>query len=312
MSESPSRASAKLSAWLASDARGVAITGASGWVGRAMVHAALEAGCRHLRLFGSRAGSVAVANQTLRLEPLHNEASLGAGEWIVVHLAVAGADRFPELEERRLANDAMMASALALAETGKIRRLVSASSGAVYARAQADADRQAYNELKRRQEEVVQAWAAHAGVPLLIPRIFNLGGPYMNHAQRYALGGMIQQARGDGVIRIQARRPVLRSYVHVLEFARLTFELALNTTAPLTFDTAGAQTVEMADLALAVGRALGMAGLEIQRPALEHEETDLYVGDGRLYHAALGGEPLGLDAIIRDTAAWLNGGLAGG
>lgn len=305
MSESPGHASVNSSAWLSGGGKGVAVTGASGWVGRAIVQAALEAGCGTLRLFGSTAGAIAVGGRSLPLEPLGGAPPLGGGEWILVHLAVAGADRFADPAERRAANDAMLASALALARTGALRRFVHASSGAVYAEPQADPDREAYNALKRDQEEAVRAWADRAGAPLLVPRIFNLGGPYMNHAGRYALGSMIRQARTDGVIRIQARRPVLRSYVHVLEFARLSLALALDAAPSLTFDTAGAAVVEMADLARAVGRVLGVEGLTIERAPMETGEEDRYVGDGAVYRAALGGAPIDLDAIIRDTDAWL-------
>jgi nucleoside-diphosphate-sugar epimerase len=305
MGESPQSSGAKLSAWLEGPRRGVAITGASGWVGRALVRAALGAGCETLRLFGSKAGAVEVASRSLPLESLHNCAPLGEGEWIFVHLAVAGADRFPDPRARRQANEAMLADALVLAGTGNLRRFVCASSGAVYAPPQADPDKQAYNDLKRDQEQIVQTWAGKTGAPILLPRIFNLGGPFMNHAPRYALGGMIQQAQADGVIRIQARRPVLRSYVHVLEFARVALNLALDAADRITFDTAGAEIVEMADLAAAVGRALVLPDLVIDRPPLEAGEEDRYVGDGTLYRAALGAPPTDLDAIIRDTAAWL-------
>ncbi len=309
MSDSPIHASAKLTAWLAQGARGVAITGASGWVGRAMSHCALQAlgpdaGDR-LRLFGSRAGTLPLAGQALPLESLDNPAPLGPGEWIVLHLAVSGADRIADLQANRARNEAMLAQALALAGSAQVRRFVSASSGAVYAPPQAAPDKQAYCDLKRDTEQVARAWSGKTGVPLLIPRIFNIGGPYMNHAARYALGDMIQQARAGGVIRIQASKPVLRSYVHVLELARVVFDLALEPQAAIVFDTAGEAVVEMADLARAVGRALDLPGLHIERPPLAAEGEDRYVGDGAIYRSALSGPAVGLDVIIRDTAAWL-------
>ena len=140
----------------------------------------------------------------------------------------------------------------------------------------------------------------------MIPRIFNVGGPYINHAASYALGSFIQQALAGGVIEIEARRAVLRSYVHLFEFARVLFDLAIGDEDDLMFDTAGAEVVEMADLAVAVGAALGLE-LEIRRPPLSQGE-DRYVGDGRIYQAAVArgaGGPIGLDRIVRDTADYL-------
>jgi nucleoside-diphosphate-sugar epimerase len=306
------QANAKLVDWL-DGGGGVAITGASGWIGRAMAHAVLEATgpgpAGRLRLFGSQHRSIGIAGRTVPVEPLKDAAPLGPGEWLVLHLAVAGADRLADPDALRALNEAMLADVLALAQTAPVRRLVSASSGAVYQAAQGSPEKQAYGDLKRDQETIVRAWGRKTGVPLLIPRIFNVGGPYMTHPDRYALGSCIRQALAGGVIEIGARRPVLRSYVHGLELARVVFDLALDEAAPLTFDTAGSQVVEIADLAAAVGRALGLPKLDIVRPALETAPEDRYVGDGRLYQAALaraGLAPVGLDEIIRDTAAWLH------
>ncbi|MDB5460204.1 MAG: NAD-dependent epimerase/dehydratase [Caulobacteraceae bacterium] len=305
------QANAKLVDWL-DGGGGVAITGASGWIGRAMAHAVLEAAGRdpaaRLRLYGSQHRSIDIAGRSVRLEPLHGGAPLGEGQWLVLHLAVAGADRVADPDALRALNEAMLADVLALAQTAPVRRFVSASSGAVYQTAQGSPGKQGYNDLKRDQETIVHAWGRKAGVPLLIPRIFNVGGPYMTHPGSYALGSFIQQALAGGVIEIGARRPVLRSYVHVLELAQVVFDLALDDAAPLAFDTAGPEVVEMADLAAAVGRALDLPNLEVVRPALETTQEDRYVGDGRVYQAALaraGLAPVGLEAIIRDTAAWL-------
>jgi nucleoside-diphosphate-sugar epimerase len=307
------QASATFADWLDGGRGGVAITGASGWIGRAMAHVALAAmgpdpGGR-LRLFGSRPRPIEIAGRTLPLESLNNAPPLGDGEWLVLHLAVAGADRAADPDALRALNEAMLADALALAGTGRVRRLVCASSGAVYQVSQESPERQAYGDLKRDQEAIARAWARNTGVPLLLPRIFNVGGPYMTNPGAYALGSFIQQALAGGAIGIGARRPVLRSYVHVLELARVVFDLALDAAAPLAFDTAGPEVVEMADLAAAVGRTLDLPGLRVSRPPLEAAGEDRYVGDGRLYQAALartGAQPVGLDEIIRDTAAWLN------
>jgi nucleoside-diphosphate-sugar epimerase len=300
---------AKFVDWLTGRRGGVAITGASGWIGRAMTQMALEAmggDVARLRLYGARARRIELSGKPLAVETLQDAAPLGDGEWLVLHLAVAGGERIAEPQALRAANEAMLAQALALAATaGQARRFVAASSGAVYQAGQGPAEKQAYSDLKRDQESVVRAWAKKTGAPLLIPRIFNVGGPYISHPQRYALGSFIQQALDGGVIEIGARRPVVRSYVHVLELARVVFDLALDEAPSLTFDTAGPEIVELADLAVAVGAALGLPDIQVRRPPLEASDEDRYVGDGALYQAALarsGAAPAGLDRIIRDTA----------
>jgi nucleoside-diphosphate-sugar epimerase len=301
-----------LADWLRRHDGGVAITGASGWIGGCMAHVAIEAMAEaragRLRLFGSRARAVEIAGRGVTIEPLKGAGALGGGPWLVLHMAVAGSDREPDPRALRALNEAMLADALALASAGDVRRLIAASSGAVSQTAPASLDKQAYNDLKRDQEQIARAWSAKAGVPLLMPRIFNVGGPYMTQAHNYALGSFIRQAQAGGVIDIGARRPVWRSYVHGLELARVTFALALDDDAPATFDTAGGRIVELSDLAKAVGRALALPDLQIRRAPMEAGPEDRYVGDGGVYQATLarmGAAPIDLDRIIRDTAAWL-------
>jgi nucleoside-diphosphate-sugar epimerase len=302
MGESTVQASAKFSSWIKGRRCGVAITGASGWIGRAMAHAVLEAnGSGPLRLFGSRAGSVDVAGRTLPLEALKGAPPLGDGEWIVLHLAVAGADRVTDPEALRALNDGLLADVFTLMAGARVRRFVSASSGAVHQLGQGSSEKQAYAALKHSHEQAARSWARRTNRPLLIPRIFNVGGPYMNYPDRYALGDFVRQALDGGMIQIGATRPVIRSYVHVLELAQVVFDLALSDTDDIVVETEGAQAVEMEDLAQAVGRALGLT-VDIRRPRLTSDCEDRYVGDGALYRAALGGEPMGLDQIIRATA----------
>jgi nucleoside-diphosphate-sugar epimerase len=312
MGESSMHASAKFASWSERGPKGVAITGASGWIGRAMAHAAAQAAAAdsdlELRLFGSSERLIEVNGRRFPLESLREAPPLAANrEWLVVHLAVVGSDRESDPDRLRTLNDGFLQSAQRLAEPAKVRRFVSASSGAVH-QLDGSAERRAYAQLKRDQEAAVGDWASRTATPLLLPRIFNIGGPYMNHAGRYALGDMIRQARATGRIRIGAPRPVIRSYVHVLEFAAVTLELALGETGAAVFETAGTEVVEMADLARAVGRALGL-DLQIERPPMTADGEDRYVGDGEAYRAALqamSAQPIDLAAIIRDTDAWLS------
>ena len=305
MGESTVAAGTTFADWTAGRKGGVAITGASGWIGSALVHFVLQAAPPDapipLRLFGSRPRMLEIAGRRLTVESLGDAAPLGDGDWLIVHLAVAGGDP----DGLKAANDALLDQAFGLAQTGSMRRFVYASSGAVH-QTGGSPKKRAYAGMKRAQEAAVRDWAARTGAPILIPRIFNVGGPYINPIQNYALGDFIQQALTGGAIRIEARQAVIRSYVHLTEFARVTFDLALNGEDGLAFDTAGSEVVEMADLAKAVGRALEL-DLDIRRPPMEPGE-DRYVGDGAVYQAALaraGAAPIGLDRIIRDTAAYL-------
>ena len=170
--------------WLAARKGGIAITGASGWIGSAMTQFVLNAlpepDAIPLRLFGSAARALEIDGRTLAVEPLSGARLSGDVEWIIVHLAVTGADRGGDAEEVRAVNDNLLADAMALGERASVRRFVHASSGAVHQRS-GGPEKRAYSALKRAQEDAVQAWSARGGPPILIPRLFNMGGPFINH-----------------------------------------------------------------------------------------------------------------------------------
>ncbi|HEY2706889.1 MAG TPA: NAD(P)-dependent oxidoreductase [Caulobacteraceae bacterium] len=303
MYESTVTAGPRLSNWTAGRKGGVAITGATGWIGAALADFALRAlpAKMPVRLYGSSARTLQLGGRRVAIEALADAPPLGDGEWLLLHLAVLGVEPAALGE----ANDVILAQALRLAESGAVRRLVFASSGAVHEVGGAP-DKAAYAEMKRRQEAAVRGWGARTGTPLLIPRIFNVGGPWITQPDRYALGSFVRQALAGGAIEIEARRRVVRSYVHVSELAHVILELALGGADGLAFDTAGTETVEIAELAAAVGRALGLE-IEVLRGPLSPGE-DRYVGDGAIYRETLarsGLAPIGLDRIVGDTADYL-------
>ncbi len=72
------------------------------------------------------------------------------------------------------------------------------------------------------------------------PRIFNLGGPFINHTQAYALGDFILTLTRTGRIAIGAADPVFRSFVHVSEMARVILDMAVDEAQPAElFDVGG-------------------------------------------------------------------------
>ncbi len=312
--ESATTPSRKFVAWLADRQAKIAVTGASGWIGRAIVHLALDAGLDpregRLRLFGSRSQALEISGRRLGVEPLTDAAALDDGDWIVLHLAIVGPDRIAggDAVAMREINDALLARTMRLAGSGLARRLVFASSGAA-GRAAAAIEPEPYGAMKLAHEMTLREWAAQHRQPLLTARVFNLGGPYINPVDRYALGDFIQSVRRDNRVSVSAERGVFRSYVHVLELARVLFDQALDEGCPeIVFDTCGRETVEMGDLARTVAEVVGDGSCRVERPDLRAGDPDWYVGSGEAYQAALfrsGAEPCDLRTIVGDTAAYI-------
>jgi nucleoside-diphosphate-sugar epimerase len=297
----------------------LAITGARSWLGQALLAALTAEGLlpRRLRLFGSTPGHLLCGERQTPIEPLKAAPPLESGPWLLLHFAFLGKERTADLAPASFiaANNAILHDALRVAEGASELRMVFSSSGAVYGEQRRLIERpeaNPYGWCKVAHEQAIMAWCRARGVPLVMPRIFNIGGPCVNKQQSYALSAMLLSAHREGIIRIAARRPVFRSYIHVAELNDLLCETALRQPPGevLQFDTAGRETVEMADLAASVAASLQPRSVQITREAPPYGEVDWYVGDGCRYRgllASLGQQIIGLERIIADTAATVYG-----
>ena len=296
---------------------GVALTGATSWLGRAFLATLSTEDCLpspdKLRLFASSSRTTRAGGKTFAVERLSDAAPLGDGPWLLLHFAFLGKEHTSMLAPRDFmtGNEAILDDVLRIAASVEDLRFVFSSSGAVYGAKASVADGltpDPYGVCKSEHETRIAGWCADRNIPLVVPRIFNIGGPCINKTGSYALSCFIQDAIAERAICISARRPTYRSYVHVAELLGLTADLALgqNAGTPFFFDTAGCEIVEMADLALAVSRAFPTTSVAIERPALDTLTADRYVGDGACYQRMLnayGRSRTPLPQIIADTAA---------
>lgn len=299
----------------------LAVTGATGWLGTAMVEMAVRAGLTsgngRLRVFASKPGRFALQDGTaLDLEALADAAPLAGEGWTVAHFAALGKERTVDLlaTDYVAQSEALHKAALRLITGADQPRLIFASSGAVYGPAEAPpslAD-DPYGHMKGRQEASLARWCEMRGIPLTVCRVFNVGGPYGNKLDLYALSSLIRLALAGADIPIRARGPVLRSYVHVEELmAVLVAQAQSSTPAALQpFDSAGTEVVEIGDLARIVCAQLGLEPVRIVRQRDPQAPISRYVGDGTAYQAVvrgLGLIPIGLEAIVSDSIAGLSG-----
>lgn len=307
--------SCKFADWLARPDSRIAVVGASGWIGMALVDQILAVepslSPDRLRLFGSGRRPLHPGAHRLQIEPLEGAEPLRDGDWLVLHAAVVGADRVEGEDgtEIRRRNDRLMQQVLTLAQTGQTRRLVFFSSGAAGRRQSGGPARQAYAQMKHDHEVEIADWAERTERAVLTPRVFNLGGPFINHAEAYALGDFILGLTQHERINIGASRPVFRSYVHVLEMARVILDMAVDDAqSPAAFDVGGAEIVELHALARLVAQVLGRVEAVITRPEPDGSDGDWYVGEAQRYQNALfqlGERPMPLTQIVADTAAYL-------
>jgi len=285
------------------------VTGAGGWLGRATldwldrelgegvasrVHA-FGAGKRVLPL---RSGRVVFCDS------LPEIASLPPRDYVLLHYAFLTKDRLEGMGlERFVAENSAIGEFVALqAKRLAVKGIFLPSSGAVYG-AQAMAENP-YGGLKLLDERRFRA----LGTALVIGRIFNLSGAFINKLEAYALGSIIRDIGAGGPVRLRSARPVWRSYIDAEDGVGLALSmLAAGKGDGEPFDMAGREVVEIGELAQ---RAVGILspGTEIMRPPVSGE-ADRYVGDGSRmarYMEEAGMTEATLGAQIRVTAAYIN------
>ena len=146
---------------------------------------------------------------------------------------------------------------------------------------------------------------------IVIPRLFNLAGPFLNKPD-YVLGSIIRDVARGGPIELRATHPVERSYVHVGDLVELAFAVMLGQKAAPSepFDTAGERDIEVGELAALIASVLGKSGMEIRRPSFDGSPADRYVGDPSVIRPlahSYGITMRNLPTQIEDTAAFMTG-----
>ena len=132
----------------------------------------------------------------------------------------------------------------------RIESLIFPSSGAIYKQ------NNLYAKNKIDDELYFLELSKKYNFNLMIPRIFNIGGPFINKPQEYALSNIILQAKAHQKIIINANNDVFRSYIHVENLINLFFKWLIdkNKETPLIFDVSSPHKIEIKDLAKKLAR----------------------------------------------------------
>lgn len=293
----------------------IVITGPTGWIGTAMLaHLAQRLGKRwsdDVVLFGSANRSITAPDGTvmpMRLLESMLPADLDGA--LVVHLAYLTKDKTALLGERQFTDTNIAIDDIVLdrLRSAQPRGVFVASSGAA-ALAASGRDRHPYGLTKLRQEDRFLEWAAKANVPTVVGRIYNLAGPYINKVEIYAISAFIAQAKASGTIRISARVPVFRSYLHVDDLCGLIVDagrLGVGRDSPADF--CGMETVEMIDIAEAIASCLGN-NVTVERDSVDWHRPSIYLGDytnTKILSMELGRPLFGFSSQVADTLRWMS------
>ena len=303
----------------------IILTGGGGWIGQAaleMLEAALgDTLVTRVRVYGSSARDLTFRSgrkiPCQYLEKLVSSGGgLGNGPKLFFHCAFLTKDRLQDqsIDAFIAGNKAISHVVAGAIESCDARGLFMPSSGAVYKKGShiLDDDMQAnpYGVMKRHDEERFVKLAMSKKMPVCIPRLFNLAGPFINKIELYALASMITSCQSGQGITIRAPHRVIRSYIHVADLVTLGFDMLLNPKSDdvPVFDTAGEVALELSELADAIRNVLGKPETIIHRPDVALDKDDRYVGDGTQFARMMNAHGLTMRDInvqIRDTANYL-------
>ena len=298
------------------------VTGAGGWLGHVTLDVLLALcgpeAIGRITAVGRREGVIKLAGgHEITVHPWQLLRNMNGDSPVVVfhHAFVTkgqvGAQS--EASYRQANREVQQAMAHFLARS-KVIGLMVPSSGAVYAylnkTAAATDPLFVYGQCKYEDERVFSALADQYSFRVVIPRIFNLSGPYINNHQGYALASFILNCLNDEDIQVRADHEVWRSYYSAEDLVRLVLGIiaAPMWDKPVLFDTAGGEVVEVGELALRCVRLLGNGHREVRRPVIKPTEKDYYVGSPviiREIERVLGMAPAALDEQIMETADFL-------
>ena len=186
-----------------------------------------------------------------------------------------------------------------------VESLIFTSSGAIYNQ------NNLYAKNKINDELYFLELSKKYNFNILIPRIFNIGGPFINKPQDYALSNIILQVKANKKIIINANNDVFRSYVHVNNLIDLFFKWLTDKDkeTPLIFDISHPNKIEIKKLAKKICEILKI-NCEIISPNYNSQNlSDDYVGDSAKMMSLCKKYQINLDdldQIILDTNLFLN------
>ncbi len=320
------------------------VTGATGWLGRATLDVlqsqlGAETDSRLMAISRSETAIALTGGRAIRGRSWEwLDRWTPGGPLVVFHHAFVGkgqASQWP-LAVYRQANQNIRQRLERFLHRHQIAGLFVPSSGAAYAYLKPTASPRdplvIYGQCKYEDEQTFSELAARNGWALVMPRVFNLSGPYINNLRQYALACIILHCLRREDVVLTADHPVWRSYYPAANLIRLALKLlAGESTAPPTgghpgaktaaavaeprhevtkylFDTVGAEVVEISQLARRCVQLLAGGALTVRRPPLKNRPKDYYVGAPRVLRALeqrWGLEPVHLDQQILDTAEYL-------
>ena len=268
----------------------IAISGATGWLGRETVAKLSHSmPIENLILFSSD-GRNTVNNSGNSL-PTENFSLAEVSKSLegFIHLAFLTRDKvstigFAEFVSK---NISLISKACQIIETSKPKWVVLVSSGAILDRnsgeEETDIMKNPYGFCKRIEEALVLQSAQKVGANVVIGRLWGATGEFMLHNPAYAISDFIQTAHTKRKIEIKSGGLVFRRYVDAGEFMETLIRAAI--LGEHTILNSGGAKIEIGELAKLVSNEF--SGVEISRPKQQDGIDDYFPSGDEFERLAL-------------------------
>lgn len=232
----------------------IAITGASGWLGRNFVDEIIQMGTytNHLtyKFFGSTKKIIKNLNeQEIEIYDFYSNAILEFNASHLIHLAFKTADFIDHLsaETYNSVNKEIIARLIEVMDNTDLESIIFTSSG-VNENAKGHKNYQDYKDLKSLEKEIILKKCEEKNIKALELRIWAVTGNYLDKANHFAFSQFIKAALKNEDIVINSKNIVNRSYIDAGDLAKIGLTGMLNTEE--TFINCATRThINLVDLA---------------------------------------------------------------
>ena len=267
----------------------IVIFGINGWVGKALLDYLfhrLKIAKNNLVLISSSSKKIKLIDNTEFDCITFDEAlKLPDKNIYFFHLAFKLKDQLLTTDKNtfKKQNLTIQKKALKLIDHFNPNKMIYLSSGAVYNEDRTicnSYDKNPYGYLKAQDEILFNKLSKENNFTLLIPRIFNIAGNYINKFHIYAISDFILQAINNQQIIIKAKHPVIRSYIEIYDLINIITCWAFDQTSQnFTFDTANQDKIELSDLAHLIKNTLNLDIPIIRENFDNTAKSNSYVGN---------------------------------
>lgn len=288
----------------------IVITGATGWIGRAMIHALIDQYgveiLKVLELYGSKKQTLDLkSGVTLEINPI-SSINLQKKIDLLVPLAFLTQEKYNSLgsEEYKRINQQIIEFHAAIIRSTSPTTVIYFSSGITtvdHKKFKRSDSFFVYKDMKIQEEELFNSLINSFNGSMATCKLFSVSGYYMRDPHKYALGDFILQAALNKTIQIESSSEIYRKYIQDTDLCALMLRLGLEK-RNVTVESSGL-LIELGDLAKAVAKTFGLEKTAITRTEITGAPDNYFSKDSAMdeLFVQYGFKPASLEEQIAAT-----------